>query len=284
MQYSTNIKSKYIRHLQRKFSCKHVHNISSQELLQEILQNAYVDRVRQLPTSMRLSPETTSTTTALQHTRLHKCKFCGKVYSTNSHMHRHMRVCKSKSTNNINNDTLQEMIQQSIHDSFEHWKGKIGHVTNHFHTQQINNTQIFIHTHGFENIQHITQAYVHKLLGLPFGAVPKLLKEIHFNPKHPENCNVLIPNKKQKWAKVWEGEQWKLRYKKEVIRNMVDKGFHIIDEQFHHVHNRLEDTKKKRYINFQQKFASNDKDLHRTLETDIELIILNNSSQSGEMA
>ena len=31
----------------------------------------------------------------------------------------------------------------------------------------------------------------------PMNSVPKLLKEIHFNPEHNENHNIYIPNKKQ---------------------------------------------------------------------------------------
>lgn len=281
MQYETSVKSRYIRHLKRKFPCAQINNISTQDLLTEVQSNNYTQRTEQ---SLSTPQQPNSVNVQRQITPTHSCTFCGKIYSTNSHMHRHMKTCKHRESSPLiqtSSKSLQELIQKSIDETLSKLVSKVGNVTtNNYYTQQINNSQIIINTHGCENLQYITQKYVNQLLGIPFGAVPKLLKEIHFNPDHPENCNIQITNRKQKWARVWEGEEWKLRYKKEVIRSMVDKGFNIIDEQFYNVHDHLEEVKKNRYKTFQQKFADNDKELHRTLETDIELIILNNSSPS----
>lgn len=297
MNYETTIKSRYVRHLKRKFPCQAVNSITTSVLLSEVQRGAYIDR-----RSCTLGSSKYIIQRPSSHS--HECKYCGKTYSTNSHMHRHMRSCKHRTSpssvdtntaivdhsatcNNLTPSTiplaeskLQEIIQKTIDDSLGVWIHKVGNVTNQYHSQHINNPKFIINTHGCENIQHITQKYLKMLMGIPFGAVPRLLKEIHFNPQFPQNRNVQITNKKQKWAKVWEGEEWKLRYKKEVIRSMVDKGFHMIDEKFHEVHDRLEEHKKEQYMHFQQKFSADDKELHRTLETDIELIILNNSTPS----
>ena len=105
---------------------------------------------------------------------------------------------------------------------------KVGNVTNNINTQQ----NVFINAHGQENLDYITSKYLNNLLKIPYGAVPKLLKDIHFHPEHPENCNIRITNKKLRYAKVWENNKWRIKDKKEIIENMVDKGFNIIDGQF----------------------------------------------------
>ena len=122
-------------------------------------------------------------------------------------------------------------MRKSYESQIEKLIEKVGHVTNNNIAHQTNN-QIIINAYGQENLQYVTDHFVKNLLKIPFGAVPKLIQHIHFNPKHPENRNIMITNKKEKWAKVWEGDKWNLRNKKQVIKSMVDRGFNILDQQF----------------------------------------------------
>ena len=89
--------------------------------------------------------------------------------------------------------------------------------------------------------------------------------------------NVKITNKKESFVKVWEGDRWKIKDKKKVIENMIDKGFNIIDGQYTTIKKILEPSKKKKYIEFQEKYDSSDKQLMKNLHKDTEFMVINNS-------
>ena len=92
------------------------------------------------------------------------------------------------------------MLNQKIEKLLE----KVGNNT-HIENQQIN---IHINNYGKENLDYITEGYISKLLKIPYGAVPKLIKHIHFNPEHPENHNIKITNKKLPYASVFKDDKF----------------------------------------------------------------------------
>ena len=151
---------------------------------------------------------------------------------------------------------------------------KVGNVTNNITNNQQN---IFINSHGDENLEYITKNYLSYLLKMPFGAVPQLIKDLHFNPKHPENNNVKITNKKLPYAQVFKDKKWVLKDKKQVIDNMVDTGFNLIDGHYFDEKNNLNPNQDKRYRSFQDKYDGGDKQLKRQLNKETELAILNQS-------
>ena len=223
----------------------------------------------------------------------YQCKFCKKIYSTNSNLHKHKKKCKNvkvenyvkvanhvKVANDVNlikhmHNQIEELKQEKaeMKKSIEVLLEKVGNVTNNINTQQ----NVFINTHGQENLDYITSKYLNNLLRIPYGAVSKLLKDIHFHPEHPENCNIKITNKKLRYATVWEGDKWKIKNKREIIESMVDKGFNIIDGQYNKNKDNLENLKKKKYLEFQDKFENKDKKLHKELLKDMEVLVINNS-------
>ena len=116
---------------------------------------------------------------------------------------------------------------------------------------------------------------INNLVASPYVALPKLIKNIHFHPEHPENHNIRITNKKEKFIKVYKNNKWQLEDKKQVIENMVDKGKSILDE--HRDKTLHSDFKNQCYDHFSEKFENDDKDLKKKLNTDVELVILNNT-------
>ena len=84
---------------------------------------------------------------------------------------------------------------------------------------------ITINNYGKENIDYLTNNYLTGLIYKPFDSVQCLLKTIHFNPKHPENHNIKISNKKQKYANVYNSGSWEFEKKKDVIENILDNGY-----------------------------------------------------------
>ena len=104
------------------------------------------------------------------------------------------------------------------------------------------------------------------------------LEVIHFHPHHPENHNVKITNKKLPYASVWKDDKWIVKDKKEVIEDMVDKSYNMIDEQYSDEIN-LDQKKKKNFKEFQCKYDGNNKQLHKNLQKDTEILIINNGKK-----
>ena len=152
------------------------------------------------------------------------------------------------------------------------------YISNKVNMQQ----NIYINNYGQENLDYIGSGYMNNLVNIPFRSVQNLVKDIHFNPNHPENHNVKIPNRKEKFAIVYKNGEWEFRNKKDVIETLVDNSYNMIDLHFENNKLVLEDNKKKRFIDFQNKFESDDK-TKRDIELEIELDILNNQGKVEAM-
>ena len=135
---------------------------------------------------------------------------------------------------------------------------------------------VIINSYGKENLDYLTSKYLTGLIHKPFDSIQSLLKTIHFNPKHPENHNIKISNRKQKYANVYNSGNWEFKNKKDVIENIVDNGFNIIECHYEDVKEKLEPIKKDRFNNFQTKY-DNDTKVKKTIESDMEMVILNGS-------
>ena len=330
--FSTHIKTHYIRHLNRKKPCKPLNSAITINALKLQIENGIFDVTpidsKMTPLDKKMTPiDSYLTKSDSKMTPLDKkmtpidskmtpidsflyidskmtpmqkienlenpkkkkkyiCEFCKRHYSKNSNLHRHLKKCKMKNNLYIENQVIKakqqskdELImelkkeKEDMRKEIETLLDKVGNVTNITNNQQ----NVFINSHGNENLDYISQNFLNNLLKIPYGAVPKLIKNIHFHPEHPENRNIMITNKKLRWAKVWEGNRWIILDKRSVIENMVDKGFNIIDGQYRNEESILEPKKKKKYTNFQQKFENSDKKLHKVLQKDVEALVINNS-------
>ena len=139
-------------------------------------------------------------------------------------------------------------------------------------TNNINSNVIVVNNYGKENTDYLNPDYLKHLLNKPYGAIQDLIKKIHFHPKHPENHNVKITNKKLPHALVWNDKIWETRSKKEVIADLVDKGYFIMDTTNDNVE---EDNK--RYNNFQTSYEGGD--TKEYIEKDTELLLMNETKK-----
>ena len=148
---------------------------------------------------------------------------------------------------------------------------KVGNVTNNNNMLQQN---IIINNYGNENLDYLTEGYLTNLLKIPWGSVLTLLKDIHFNVNHPENHNVKILNRKEKFAIVFMNGEWEIRMKKEVISSMVDMSYNIVECCFEDNKMILSDTKRNNFIEFQTNYDNGN--LKKMIEGDLEVELLNN--------
>ena len=83
-------------------------------------------------------------------------------------------------------------------------------------------------------------------------------------------------NKKLPYASIYKNKKWVYQDKKEIIDNIVDKGYNILD-----IHYSQEKTKSseifENFRNFQDKYDNGDKQLKKQLVKDTEITVINES-------
>jgi UDP-N-acetylmuramyl pentapeptide synthase len=106
--------------------------------------------------------------------------------------------------------------------------------------------------------------------------IQNAIKYIHFNENKPENHNILITNVKSKHLKVLKNNQWCYENKQDVIEDIVDKNYYILDGHYQEEgHKELNNFENTRYKEFQNNYDNQNKKLHTQLKDDTELVIIN---------
>jgi len=173
------------------------------------------------------------------------------------------------------NKNLQKE-KKKLEKKIEKLLDKVGTVNN-------NNTNniIVVNNYGKENTDYMTVEKIKKLLNRPYDSVQELIKMLHFNAEHPENHNVKITNKKEPFALVWNDPIWELRKKKTVVKDLVDKGYMMIDTTYEDAcHNK--DAPNKKYINFQSNFENEESNIKEKIEEEAEIMIINETKKIDE--
>ena len=366
MNFETNIKGHYIRHLKRKKPCKNLNNIECAQLLSEIQNKSYINRskvvndpkkytilqpdvniasaerqpsVSQMSakcqpcvsqTSAERQPSVSqmsavrqpnvSHASAIEEKSIFYCQYCEKEFKHRQSKFKHEKNCGNKEINNLNNkssilsdDDVKAYIMQLVNENDrikqekrdwlvekrdwlvekknllvekekmevekekmevekEKMRDEIKELTRMI--GNINNYQININSYGKENLKYITTDFITQLIKIPYASVPKLIEHIHFNPDHPENHNIKIPNKRDKFALVCKDGSWEHVNKKNLIEDMVDKGYNMLDCYMAGDTLILHDKKRENFMEFQHKYETQKK-VRKSVCNDTELVILN---------
>ena len=88
----------------------------------------------------------------------------------------------------------KEMLYKHIDKLLE----KVGHTTNNIQNN------IILNNFGKEDLSHINNDFKAYLLKGPWTMIPRMIEKVHFDDKKPENKNILLPNKKEPYVKVFE--------------------------------------------------------------------------------
>jgi len=228
---------------------------------------------------------------------LKKCAYCEETFFCRTQVFDHWKECthyiEAIKTNTLckkspkkTDSSFVELSEQIVKLKAEHAKEKhkmqreIENLLERVGNTNIENQTITINinSYGKENLEYITGEYISKLFKIPYKAVPSLVKHIHFNPEHPENHNIKITNKKLPYATVYKDAKWEICDKKEIIEDIVDKSYNMIDCEFDDLHGNLSFNQKKRYKNFQIRYDNKEKLIQKQLNKDVELSILNHNN------
>ena len=214
------------------------------------------------------------------------CIHCNKLFTTIAIKRRHeLHYCKIKKKNdkmiteleNKYKDELQKQEKFYVKE-IEKLEKKIENLINKNRTTIINiDKQINLNSYGNEDMTHITEKFKDQMLKIPFVAIPKMIEEVHFNEKKPENNNIKLTNKKENYVKVYQGDKWIFKDKKATIKQLMDDKYTIIDNHYEESKDEPKpEHVESQYKKFKEMYADGDKELHNEIRVDCELLLLNN--------
>lgn len=196
------------------------------------------------------------------------CKYCCKTFSRETNMYRHMRNnCRVKKEEDgkrkdiyqrllnleekchlleNNNNNLRKkvvMFEQNINNTVN-IDNSVNNVsnTNNINKGTINN--IVLVGYGNEDMKKIPTNDIIKAIESGFLSAIKLTETIHFNPRFPEYHNIYISNMKDKYAMKYDGKDWSLIVKEELIDKIYEDKKNFIEENFDDFINSLSGPKK----------------------------------------
>ena len=215
---------------------------------------------------------------------LYKCNFCDYSTKRNSNLKRHINSCKYRKSEESkyrllyeqNESEKKNLIEQHqkekemLYKQIDKLLEKVGHTTNNIQNN------IILNNFGKEDLSHINNEFKAYLLKGPWTMIPRMIEKVHFDDKKPENKNILLPNKKEPYVKVFENATWKFRDRKETVKDLVDANYNRLDEYYEKDGDSvLNYDQKARYKNFQEKYDNYDPEILERVTKESELVLLN---------
>ena len=99
--------------------------------------------------------------------------------------------------------------------------------------------------YGKEDLSKIDKNEIIKAIQQGFNSTIKLTETLHFNPKHPEYHNIYITNMKDKYAIMYDGKDWNLTMKYDLINKIYDDKKNYIEENIDEFVDSLSVSRKK---------------------------------------
>ena len=212
------------------------------------------------------------------------CEFCLKTFSRNSNLTKHLKTCKKKkeSESLVINQTEKMIKMEKEIEELKNFKIQTqNNTTNNTNSYNTTNNTININNYGNENLKHLRSKDFAGLLQGIYGAVPNLIKKIHFDPKHPENQNIKFTNKKLPYLKIMKEDKWQLVQKKYELLDLIDAKCYMLKEKYYNILKKnkynISDVQKNKIETFIKQYKEDDKKLMLNLIERTELMLLNNS-------
>jgi len=212
---------------------------------------------------------------------------CGRSFQYKQGLSRHKRECsvvlQEKTTNKCNTNEITKLreenkqLQEKLDAMMTEPKVINNNTTNNnSHNKTQNNVTIQINAVGYENLDHITDQIIVESIGKVFNSIPTILKHINYDPEHPENLNILIPNKKEPYARVFKKKsgKWETVHRDEAIDDMVDRGYDFLDDNYPSVKDKISETNQKHFKRFQDNFGT-DPNVKKIIKKDVDMMVMN---------
>ena len=286
--YNTTLKGNIKHHLNRKYVCEPIlSDISIYDM--KSIYNLNLNEKNPNDSKMNPIESKINPCESINELNKYKCDYCCKFYSTNSNLHKHLKICKvKKKSNEQNKITLLEKEKEELLKTVEKLLIECSNKSNNtINSNNSNNTNsnntnntIIINNYGEEDTKYITKQFIVNLLAnKPFKAIPEMIKHTHFNKEHPENQNIKLTNKKEPYVKVMKDNKWLYQDRKNTITDLIDKQhIKISDEKIEKkVEKHCTNTQKNNIARCNDLYINDDEDYMKRLYNESELVVINNS-------
>ena len=181
----------------------------------------------------------------------HECRYCNNRFSTSNAMYKHIKsYCKVKKQEDVTKEDILERLLKLEEDNkkikkLEEDNKKLkkeikklksrnptinnGTINTNNGTINTNNNIVLI-GYGREDMTKIDKKELLKSMKKGFYSAIQLTDTVHFNPKYPEYHNIYISNIKDKYAMMYDGKNWTLTTKTELIDRLYDDKKYFIED------------------------------------------------------
>ena len=218
------------------------------------------------------------------------CLSCSKTYLHRSGLSKHKHVCKQKKTT-VPTEEVEKMrcqfgkekeAMQKEKEAMQKEKDAMQKQIEELLLSQNNHTNnigtqvnITINAFGKENVDYITEKQCLKIVNQVFNSIPAAAQIVFFNPDHPENHNIKIPNKKEPYAMIMKADQtWEMTDRKKAIETMTQKSYSIAEESYGKVYDKVLPNKKESFEKFMDKMNDQDSTLWTRFKKELEMKVI----------
>ena len=120
---------------------------------------------------------------------------------------------------------------------------------------------ITLNSYGNEDYSHLNDALLNYLVTIPFGMIPKMIEETHFNnDKQIKNIKMTLANKRDNIIQVYQNDNWIYKDKSQVLEDLMDSKYSVIDTHYDKLENSnsLTPNVKMKYLKFRKFFDEGD--------------------------
>jgi hypothetical protein len=300
--YKTHLKYNFRKHLQRRHKCyPKLSNITTEQLLNDLGIISSKNITTQKRTRKGIVNDIKNQVDSDNDcNNTIYCKYCSKPFSIATSCYRHQnKYCKKRVDVDTNKETqkdakinelttqvhgLLQMLMDSstksdvITTNSNNTISQTNNITNNTNQLQINNK---INSYGKEDTSYITKEKYTEILKNPFSSLSKLINEVHFNDKHPENKNLRIPNKKQPFIEFYDDDGWIIGNQYKFVCKLFFIKKAMLHEAYLEVEDMLDERTKEAYRHFREETTLNPKTVESQLK-DIQAAILSGTRKRME--
>lgn len=217
-----------------------------------------------------------------------KCIKCQKIFSRISNLTQHDKICtgtqqkQDKLEQMIENLTKQnEILVENMNKQNEIFNEKMDKLMNKdTKTININNTvnqqqNVFnIVPFGKEKFDYITNKDYNKIFKQGYKSLQMFIPMIYCNEQKPENMNIYISNFKDDTVKVFNGKDWIIEKKSDILHDIYNSKRDHLEYKFEDMQDELTDNAKYFFNKFKE--GNTDSEIIKSIQYDIKNILYAN--------
>jgi hypothetical protein len=162
------------------------------------------------------------------------CQYCPKVLSTVHSCQNHMTSCKYKPSDV---EKLTQIIIE-MNNELKEIKEKVDRPNVINNTINVQNN-LMVSPFGKEDLSFLTLKDYKKIFNKGCYSIPEIIKLIHCNENKPEYMNVYIKNFKDEYMFTFDGKDWDIEKKDDVLNNMIENKKNLLESKFDDMQNEL---------------------------------------------